>query len=460
MILMIVLAAIMVLLAVGCSLYARWVEKPVLPPDGPVGSEAPGVEETPNIHATQPKVGGERKSRDFYTILVVGVDTSSNLTDTIMLVSYDVTGQRANVMSIPRDTITNAGARGVDNKKINAVYTRGGRGDEGIQALKREVSELVGFMPDYHIFVEWEIVGQMVEAIGGVYYTVPWDMWYWDPTQDLKIDLKEGYQKLNGDQAMQLVRWRKNMDPETFSTEGQKSVGDTGRLELQQDFLKSVLRQTLQIKNVTRIGALAELFSGNVVSDLTVENLFWFAQQAIFGGLSVDNVSFFTMPYGYGDYPVLQSSGRYSVRSYVYPLQNKLLTRINEDLSPFVAAVTVSQLDLISPNSAGGISSTTGVLADPSMAAAPVMESDAPVESDEPIHGDDPSGGEEPVESDDPAGGDAPADSQPPGPDGLPEESGPPDVSPVESDPLPTDSGGQSGEEISDPPPADSGAGQ
>lgn len=447
MVLMVVLAAIMVGLAVACTLYLRWFQKPTLPPENPIPSTPPvSGEELPAMDAVQPKVGGARKSEQFYTILVVGVDTSSHLTDTIMLVSYDISGQRAGVMSIPRDTITNAGARGVDNKKINAVYARNGRGEQGIEALKREVSELVGFRPDYHIFVEWDIVGRMVDAIGGVSYTVPWDMFYWDPTQDLKIDLREGAQLLNGDQAMQLVRWRKNMDRETYSTAGQKSVGDTGRLELQQDFLKAVLRQTLQIKNLTHIGAMAELFADNVVSDLTVENLFWFAQQAILGGLSVDQVDFFTMPYGYGSYPVAQSSGGYQVRSYVYPIQNRLLEHINNTLSPFVARVGVEQLDLISPNAAGGISSTTGVLADPGMAAAPVPQSSAP-----------PADGEQGGEEEPPS----PETSAPPEPSAPPEEEPvptepvsppgetvPPEPSsPAERESVPPEAGGESGTE-------------
>lgn len=442
MIVLIVLAVILVVLAVVCTLYVRWVKRPVLPPDHPVTQTDPPVGEEPlELDAVQPKVSGARKSEEFYTILVVGVDTSSHLTDTIMLVSYDITNQRAGVMSIPRDTILNAGAKGVDNKKINAVYARYGQGQKGIEALKREVSELVGFLPDYHIFVEWDIVGRMVDAIGGVSYTVPWDMFYWDPTQDLKIDLQEGTQVLNGDQAMQLVRWRKNMDRKTYSTAGQKSVGDTGRLELQQDFLKSVLKQTLQIQNVTRIGALAELFSSNVVSDLTVENLFWFAQQAILGGLSVDQVDFFTMPYGYGEYRVAQSGGGYQARSYVYPLQNKLLECINSSLSPFVEKVGIGQLDLIRPNSAGGISSTTGVLADPTMATAPVLETQAPDDS-----GD---GGQEDGMT---IPSDPPEDSPAPEQSAQPEDSAPPEQGAIENNPP-----SEQGEAIEDSPPPEQG---
>ena len=443
MVVMIVIAVIMVIAAVLVSLYARWVRKPVLPPSpGQSGSVAesqnPGaaspdpavsddIPDEPDYDPVQPKVGGERKSEDFYTILVFGSDEASGLTDTIMVVSYDVTNQKATAMSIPRDTLVNAKFSGIDPKKVNAVYKFNGCGQRGIKALKNEVSELVGFTPDYYVMINWELVGQMVEAIGGVWFDVPWDMWYRDPYQDLYIDLKEGYQLLNGDQAMQLVRWRKNMDPVTYKILNDHSVGDVGRLDIQHDFLKAVLKQTLQLKNATKISQLAKLFGENVTSDLTVENLFWFASQAIFGGLNVDDVNFVTMPFAYGFYPV---NGK--ERSFVYPSQRSLLTLINDSLNPFVQNVTIKQLDLMSVASDGSLRSSTGVLADPSVGVAPVKESESP----------------QPGESDDPGGSDAP-----------PEESGDPEGTPS---PLPTpppgfiDSSGTQPSADPEPTPSDS----
>ena len=74
----------------------------------------------------------------------------------------------------------------------------------GITALKKEVGKLTGIAPDFYVVVQWEAVGRLVEAIGGVHFEVPFDMDYDDPTpgQDLHIHLKQGYQELNGEQAM------------------------------------------------------------------------------------------------------------------------------------------------------------------------------------------------------------------------------------------------------------------
>lgn len=359
MVVMLVLAVILVIIAVLCVLYRIWVIKPELPahPD-PVSSTdpAPAVSEgnEQQLDPVQEKVNGDRKSEDYYTILVFGADESSGLTDTIMVVSYDVTNQQATAMSIPRDTIINSSAQDVGSKLINAVYKRNGGGETGITALKNEVAELVGFMPDYYVMINWELVGQMVDAIGGVWFDVPYRMKYDDPAQDLHINQQAGYRLLTGDDAMQLVRWRKNNDG--------SGVSDITRLSIQHSFLKAVLKQTLQLTNITKVNELAELFGENVVSDLTINNLIWFGSQAIFGGLDVDNVNFVTMPY------LGTTAAPYN--QHVYPDWDKLLELINNSLNPYLEDVTLQELDLIRVNADGSLSSSTGVLADPSAGIA------------------------------------------------------------------------------------------
>ncbi len=437
---MIVVAVLMVIAAAVAVLYNRWVKKPSLPAgEDPSASDAsgvrpgadealnPDVSDDPDIDPVEPKVSGERKSDDFYTVLVFGADVTSGLTDTIMLASYDITNQNATVMSIPRDTLVNVRSR--SSKSINAVYSNNGKGESGLKALVGEVSELVGFTPDFYVMIDWELVGLMVDAIGGVDYDIPWHMGYDDPYQDLHIHFEAGLQHLDGEDAMNLVRWRKNND----GTKTEGGGGDTSRLDVQHDFLKAVLKQTLQLTNVTKIRQLAALFGENVESDLTIENLLWFASQAIFGGLNVDDVQFVTMPY-YG-----VSSGVYKDR--IYPNQRQLLALINESLNPFVEEVTIKQLDLIRVSSDGNtLSSSTGKLADASAAVAPASsskpvssgdsgdeeESAEPSVSKNPTESSSPSESSAPSESSRPAASDGPAESGNPSESGSPPESGSP----------------------------------
>ena len=247
------------------------------------------VEEIDWGEGIRPRGDGERKSEDYWTVLILGRDTGGGgNTDTMLLASYDVTNQKATVMSIPRDTMVNIP---YDVKKINGVYNYYGGGDKGIQALYKEISQLVGFEPDFQVIVEWEAVGEIVDAMDGVWFDVPRDMDYEDPYQDLSIHLDKGYQLLNGEQAMGVVRFRDGVNG--------YSTGDIGRIETQQAFLKAMVEQLLKLENVPKINRLIEVFQNNVTTDLSLENIFWFAKAAILGGLKVEDVNFVTMPANY-----------------------------------------------------------------------------------------------------------------------------------------------------------------
>ena len=345
-----ILIAAIVILAVVVGLVIAYNAMFRRPEVGGEGLE-PGEEE---LTGTQPKVSGKRKTDDFYTFLLMGRDTGGGgNTDTMMLISYNVTDQEMNVMSLPRDTMVNVPW---DIKKLNSVYNYYGGGDKGIAAIKEEVSDLVGFVPDYEIVVEWEAVGKLVEAIGGVYFDVPFDMDYEDPTQDLYIHLKAGYQKLNGEQAMGLIRWRHN---NSYSV--QYPNGDLGRIQTQQEFMKAVIEQTLQLENAGKIMEFAKIFSENVSTDLSVQNLFWLGKEAILGGLTMDNVNFITMPCKGAS---VWSRTVHNYQSYVVPMVDELLEVVNESFNPFVEEVTENEIDVMIVNSDGSLSATSGKVED------------------------------------------------------------------------------------------------
>ena len=327
------------------------------------------VEEIDWGEGTRPRSDGERKSQDYYTVLILGRDTGGGgNTDTMLLASYDVTNQKATVMSIPRDTMVNVSW---DIKKINSVYNWYGGGDRGIQYLYKEIAQLVGFEPDYQVIVEWEAVGQIVDAMGGVWFDVPRDMYYSDPLQNLYINQKAGYRLLTGDDAMQVLRFRDGAN-------GYKD-GDLGRIKTQQAFLTAMVDQLLQIKNVTKINQFIQVFQNNVETDLSFQNILWFAQQAILGGLSMENVEFVTMPNRTAS---CWSRTYHNYQSYVVPSADELLELVNTKLSPYTEVFTLSDLDIMSVNSDGSISSSTGHVED-SRAARPPVKPTTPSKPEE-----------------------------------------------------------------------------
>ena len=150
------------------------------------------------------------------------------------------------------------------------------------------------------------------------------------------------------------------------------SNGDIGRIETQQAFLKAVLEQMLQIQNMTKISQFAKVFQENVTTDLSFQNILWFAQKAILGGLKVENVNFVTMPY-----KGVSAWSRYYQQnlSYVVPVADELLELVNNELSPFKEVFTLSDLDIMYVNSDGSIGSTTGHVEDSKAAKPPVKNS-------------------------------------------------------------------------------------
>ncbi|MGB5916751.1 MAG: LCP family protein, partial [Phormidesmis sp.] len=135
---------------------------------------------------------------DGYDALVNSFD---GLSDTMLMMRFDPSEERVSVLSVPRDTRTN-----VDGAvtKINEANR-----DGGPSVSAEAVSELLGGVPiDRYIRINVQGVEKLIDAIGGVVVNVPKDMKYQDDSQHLYINLKAGEQRLNGDQAIQFLRFR------------------------------------------------------------------------------------------------------------------------------------------------------------------------------------------------------------------------------------------------------------
>ncbi|MCI9577591.1 MAG: LCP family protein [Oscillibacter sp.] len=377
-ILIVVVVVLALALAVTLAFRSLFV-RPELPvrndPQNTVDKDGDGRPDGPEPidygDGIRPRGGdGERKSADYWTVLILGRDTGGGgNTDTMLLASYDVTNQKATVMSIPRDTMVNVPW---DIKRINSVYNYYGQGEKGIQHLYKEIAQLVGFEPDFQVIVEWDAVGEIVDAIGGVYFDVPRDMNYEDPIQDLYIHQEKGYRLLSGDDAMQVLRYRHD-NRKNGVTLGYPE-GDVGRIKTQQAFLKAMVEQVLQPKNMTKVGPLIEAFNKNVETDMSFQNILWFGKAAVMGGLKTEDVNFVTMPhttkYVYSR-TMTRETGKYNEQSYVMPNARELLNLVNNELSPFTEVFTLSDLDIMSKNADGSISSSTGYVEDKPAASPP-----------------------------------------------------------------------------------------
>jgi anionic cell wall polymer biosynthesis LytR-Cps2A-Psr (LCP) family protein len=91
-------------------------------------------------------------------------------------------------------------------------------------------------------------------------------MYYNDPTQDLYINLSAGEQKLDGEQAMGLVRYRSGY-----------ATADIQRMSVQRDFIQACMDQWFTVKNLWRTPALLKIAGANSTTDLSPGNMLWVA---------------------------------------------------------------------------------------------------------------------------------------------------------------------------------------
>ncbi|NET04350.1 MAG: LCP family protein [Symploca sp. SIO2B6] len=145
--------------------------------------------------------------------------------DTMLLLRLNPTDNSVKMLSIPRDTQVEIPEVGI--AKINDANVVGG------SALAAQVvSSTLNDVPiDRYLRITTDAFRELVDLLGGVEVFVPYSMQYQDFTQNLEIDLEQGWQILNGDQAEQFVRFR-NLNG-----------GDIGRIQRQQVILKALLKR-------------------------------------------------------------------------------------------------------------------------------------------------------------------------------------------------------------------------
>ena len=205
-------------------------------------------------------------------ILVVG--QSQNLTDTILVCSYDPKTQDLAMLSIPRDTFVGRNKNtATGSNKINSLY------QSNPDSLLKAVNDITGLNIKYYIKVDTQGLRELVDSVGGIYFDVPVDMDYDDSSQDLHIHVKAGYQLLDGNKAEQVVRFRHNNDGSSYPIE--YGDQDLGRMKTQRAFITEVIKQVVKAENITKVDDYIRIASKHVDANFNLWNLKDYAPYAI-----------------------------------------------------------------------------------------------------------------------------------------------------------------------------------
>ena len=309
--------------------YRNWARAPETGQGGLNDYGTPVPEET-GVAAVAPENAANHRD-GVYTFLISGIDVVGYHNDTNLVGMFDTVAGKLNIVSLPRDMLVNVN---LNIKKINQPYAAAkNNSQDATQALLDTVADVLGYQVDMYAFVNIEAAADIVDAIGGVNFNIPFDMDWDAPDQDLYIHIKAGPQTLNGENFVNAMRFR-------MSNDGSHSyaAGDIERIEFQQQLLMALAQQLLQIGNVLNIGEIYSAVMDNTETNVSLGNIAYLLEQ--FMKLSSDDITFQTIPN--------RMDGMINGLNYVMPIIDEWLVMLNDYLNPFDQEITESNINMIS----------------------------------------------------------------------------------------------------------------
>lgn len=195
-------------------------------------------------------------------LLVLGVDQAESFvgnTDVIMIVSIDQASGTIFVLSLPRDLCL--GACDGHASRINEVYKR-----QGIEALKQTLRYVTGLRIDHWMLVNFHGVEAIINQLGGV------RVWsnrefderfiYLETDEEIRLILDEGWNTLNGREAVAYGRSRKY-----------DSGGDFARICRQQQVVRGLREQSLSPALIVNAPSLLASLSGAFKTDFPIASV-------------------------------------------------------------------------------------------------------------------------------------------------------------------------------------------
>lgn len=249
---------------VGCFFLGEWLYGIFSPPKVPI------------VAADEDMTSDETLNKRL-NVLILGIDDGDNefkdapkRTDVMLLASFDPVKNDVAILSLPRDTrVKIPGNQGLD--KINHAYAYG-----GVPLAKKTVANLLMVPIHYYVLLNWQGFIDVIDIIGGLDYYVENDMDYEDPYADLSIHIEHGFQHMDGKKAGEYIRFRND------------EMGDIGRVQRQQRFLKALASEMFSIGNVVKVPTLINSVEKHLQTDMDFLTMVKAANSfKVFGGEKV-----------------------------------------------------------------------------------------------------------------------------------------------------------------------------
>ncbi len=233
------------------------------------------------------------------TIAVFGVDQDEVRTDVIFVVNFNTMTNKVKVVSVPRDTkviwtdkqkraYNQLTGYNISISKLNEMASYG-RINQNVGNIRDftidELENILRIHIDNYVVINLDAFAEIVDAIGGVEMYVPQRMYYSDRSQGLYIDLQEGMQHLDADEAEQLVRFRRY------------KLGDEARVAVQQTFLTAVAQKVMSPEMRSQLPSIITRIFPYVKTDIKLNEVLGYLQ--LLEQFDLQNLEMHIVP-GYG----------------------------------------------------------------------------------------------------------------------------------------------------------------
>lgn len=188
-------------------------------------------------------------------ILIVGCDEIENQgrADTIVLLSISPKTKEILILSIPRDTRVEIPGRGMN--KINHAYAYGGK-----ELISKTVSSFLDIPINFYVVVDFIKFVNIIDELGGVEINIEKEMHYIDKAGGLNINLYPGKQILDGEKALQYIRFRHD------------NLGDLGRIKRQQKLVEALINKMMNLDSVKKIPLILEGLKTYLETDIKLQD--------------------------------------------------------------------------------------------------------------------------------------------------------------------------------------------
>ncbi len=179
------------------------------------------------------------KEQGKFNVLIMGEDNveGSRRSDTILFAAINIRDRNIRILSLPRDTRVQIPNHGT--QKLNHAFAYGGQ-ELMIETVERYLGEPIL----YYVVVDYDSFPALIDIMGGVEIDVKKKMRYVDRAGKLDINIQPGLQVMDGKTALHFVRFRKD------------ALGDIGRVQRQQQFIKAMLKKLYDPRVVVKIPEL------------------------------------------------------------------------------------------------------------------------------------------------------------------------------------------------------------